>query len=72
MDNKILSEETEDLKTISKINKEDITNYKNQIKDLESKIKSNKEIISKLKSENEILKRSRNNQPQNQNNQINI
>ena len=64
-ENHNLSEENEDLKTINKINKEDITNYKNQIKDLESKIKYNKEIISKLKSENEKLKRGRNNQAQN-------
>ena len=66
-----LSEETEDLKIINKINKDDITNYKNQIKDLESKTKSNKEIISKLKSENEQLKRGRNNQAQNQSSRIN-
>ena len=70
-----LSEENEDLKIISKINKEDINNYKNQIKELESKTKSNEEKISKIKSENEQLKRGRNNQAQNQkiqnNNSIN-
>ena len=68
---KKLNEENEDLKIISKINKEDINNYKNQIKDLESKTKTNEEAISKLKSENEQLKRGINNQAQSQNNQIN-
>ena len=69
--NNKLYEENEDLKTINKLNKEDIINNKKQIKDLESKAKSNEEIISKLKSENEQLKRGRNSQSQNSNNQIN-
>jgi len=60
-----LFEENEYLKAINKINKEDIINYKNQIKTLESKKKCNEEIISKLKIENEHLKRGRNNQAQN-------
>ena len=54
-ENNKLSEDNKDLK-------KNITNYKNQIKDLESKIKSNEEIISKLRSENEQLKRGRNHQ----------
>ena len=68
--NNKLYEENEFLKAISKVYKEDITKNKKQIKDLESKAKSNEEIISKLKSENEQLKRGRNNQSQNRNNQI--
>ena len=68
-----LSEDIEYLKAINKVNKEDIMNYKNQIKELESKAKSNEQIISKLKSENEQLKRGRNNHAQNNhiNNSIN-
>ena len=54
-----MNEDNKCLETVVNLNKDDIKKYNEQIKELESKIKTNDEIILKLKKENEELNKNK-------------
>ena len=53
-------DEIENLKLLHQLSENDISEYKSQIKILESELKLNSEILDNLKKENQNLKKSKN------------